>query len=211
MTQKKTLGLRKNLKEQERREAIINSAIKVFARKGYDRATMDDLVSEAGCSKALIYLYWKNKAELFTYILDLIGKKYSDLFHSILDSTDSFPDKLKILISQFLELFKGTMDQIKVTFHGSLHIGSTSDDDFRGKQALIYKDFIGTLAALFQQGVDQGYLEAGLDVEALAFMTVAAVEGYIYMNIFGEQMPPERALIDPMMRFVLPMIMKKER
>jgi AcrR family transcriptional regulator len=211
MAQKKTLGLRKNLKEQERREAIINSAIKVFARKGYDRATMDDLVSEAGCSKALIYLYWKNKAELFTSILELIGKKYSDLFHSILDSSDSFPDKLKTLISQFLELLNGTMDQIKVTFHGSLHIGSTPDEDFRGRQESIYKDFISTLAALFQQGVDRGYLEPSLHAEALAFMTVAAVEGYIYMNIFGEQMPLERALIDPIMRFVLPVIMKKEQ
>ncbi len=211
MAHKKTLGLRKNLKEQERREAIINSAIKVFARKGYDSATMDDLVSEAGCSKALVYLYWKNKAELFSSILDIIGEKYSDLFHAILDSADPFPDKLTSFFSQFLELFKGTMDQIKVTLHGSLHIGKGLEEDFRARQEIFYKEYINSLSLLLKQGIDQGYVEPDTDVEVLSFMAVTSVVGYIYMSILEQPMSPDRAFLGILNNYILPVIIKKDR
>ncbi|MCX5849667.1 MAG: TetR/AcrR family transcriptional regulator [Deltaproteobacteria bacterium] len=211
MAQKKTMGLRKNLREQERREAIIQSAIKVFARMGYDRATMDDVVSEAGCSKALVYLYWKNKAELFLSLLDLCGKQYSDFFHGMLESTDPFEEKLTAFFSQFVELFNKNIELNKVSHHGSLYMGHKPDENFRSSTESYYRDYIGTLSAFFRQGIDLGYLDPDLDVEALAFMAVAAVEGYIYMSIIAERMPPERAFVDIMNKYILPMMIKKEK
>ena len=75
---RKTLGLRRNLKEDIRRAAIINAAVKVFSERGYDHATMDDIASEAGFSKSLTYWYWKNKASLFSELIDLCMKPYCD-------------------------------------------------------------------------------------------------------------------------------------
>jgi TetR/AcrR family acrAB operon transcriptional repressor len=64
------LGARRNLKEEQRREVLIDSAIKVFSVKGYARATMNDLAADSGFSKALIYWYWDNKAALFSELID---------------------------------------------------------------------------------------------------------------------------------------------
>jgi AcrR family transcriptional regulator len=211
MKQNNKLGLRKNLKEQERREAILKSAMNVFAQKGYDRATMDDLVSEAGCSKALVYLYWKNKAELFSDILDIVGGKFSLLIRRFLESPDPFPEKLAKFLQEFLALYREANEQYKVTFHGSLHISADPDENFKIKQETIYKSYIRDISTLFQQGIDQGYLVPDLDVEAMSFMAVTSVVGYIYMTIFDERMEPERALVEPLMRYIIPMITRKDR
>ncbi|MDI6741424.1 MAG: TetR/AcrR family transcriptional regulator [Smithella sp.] len=211
MTTKKTMGLRKNLREQERREAIIQSAIKVFARMGYDRATMDDVVSEAGCSKALVYLYWKNKAELFLSLLDICGKQYSDFFHVILESAAPYEEKITSFFPQFVEIFNKNIELNKVSHHGSLYMGHKPDENFRSRTESYYRDYISALSALFQQGIDVGYLDPNLDVDALAFMAVAAVEGYIYMSVIAERIPPEKAFTDIMNKYILPMMIKKEK
>ena len=41
--------------ELEKQDRIINAAIKEFAQKGYDKASTNEIVKEAGISKGLLY------------------------------------------------------------------------------------------------------------------------------------------------------------
>lgn len=56
--------LRRDDEKERRRESIIDAAEIVFAKHGFDAAKMDDVARRARVSRALIYLYFKNKAEL---------------------------------------------------------------------------------------------------------------------------------------------------
>ncbi|WP_243666670.1 TetR/AcrR family transcriptional regulator [Vulcanisaeta sp. JCM 16159] len=49
---------------KERMMNIINAAIKVFAEKGFDAASMDEVAKMCGVSKGTIFLYFKSKDEL---------------------------------------------------------------------------------------------------------------------------------------------------
>jgi AcrR family transcriptional regulator len=49
----------------QRPEEITDAALKVFAQRGLHNTTLDDVAKEAGISKGTIYLYFKNKEELF--------------------------------------------------------------------------------------------------------------------------------------------------
>ncbi len=55
----------KRLKKEERRKRILESAIKVFAKKNYQSATTAEIAKEAEVSEALIYQHFKSKKELF--------------------------------------------------------------------------------------------------------------------------------------------------
>ena len=48
-----------------RREAILDAALTVFARRGYEAARLDDVASMAGVAKGTLYLYFKDKEALF--------------------------------------------------------------------------------------------------------------------------------------------------
>jgi AcrR family transcriptional regulator len=56
---------KKELIQQLRTEGILAAARIVISQKGLDKATMDQVADEAGISKATIYLYFKNKEELY--------------------------------------------------------------------------------------------------------------------------------------------------
>lgn len=49
----------------ERRAAIIDAAMTVFARDGFSAAKMDDVAMDAGVAKGTLYLYYASKEDLF--------------------------------------------------------------------------------------------------------------------------------------------------
>jgi AcrR family transcriptional regulator len=56
---------------QERtREQLVAAAAKVFARRGYHRATVDEIASEAGFTIGALYSNFKTKEDLFLAIAD---------------------------------------------------------------------------------------------------------------------------------------------
>ncbi|MEB3100358.1 TetR/AcrR family transcriptional regulator [Ferviditalea candida] len=50
----------------ERREQIMQAALKVFARRGMAAAKIGDIAAEAGLSNGLVYHYFKSKEEMFS-------------------------------------------------------------------------------------------------------------------------------------------------
>jgi AcrR family transcriptional regulator len=65
---------RRRLRQAERRaqtrEKLVKAAGKVFARHGYERATLDGIADEAGLSKGALYYNFASKEELFLTLLE---------------------------------------------------------------------------------------------------------------------------------------------
>ncbi|MGP4843720.1 TetR/AcrR family transcriptional regulator [Marinobacter sp. 1Y8] len=58
------LQKRREQEKQRRHFDILDAAEKVFAEKGYDRTSMDDIARTANLSRALLYVYFKDKAAI---------------------------------------------------------------------------------------------------------------------------------------------------
>ncbi len=56
---------RKEREKERRRQQIIVAAKRVFSDKGFNKSTMEDIASEAELSPGTLYLYFKNKEELY--------------------------------------------------------------------------------------------------------------------------------------------------
>jgi AcrR family transcriptional regulator len=67
---------KRRLTAEERRTAILDSALAVFSERGYHSASIDDIATEAGVSKALIYEHFASKQELHA---DLIARNAREL------------------------------------------------------------------------------------------------------------------------------------
>jgi AcrR family transcriptional regulator len=207
----KTMGIRRNLKEAERREEIINSAIKVFSIKGYDHSSMNDLAADTGYSKALIYWYWDNKAALFNELIDRCMVPYCELLKATLDSNDPFEDKLFRYMGKFVALFNQQNLLNRLVHFGSLHNNTNKPlENFKDKVNGYYKQVIHHLEALIRQGKDSGYLNAELEESSLALLLLLSVEGYIYMSMLEKRISIEKVLIENMARYLLPGKVKAE-
>jgi AcrR family transcriptional regulator len=62
----------------EKQDRMINASLKIFALKGYQHASTDDIVKEAGISKGLLFHYFGSKLGLYTF-LAAYGVRYMKL------------------------------------------------------------------------------------------------------------------------------------
>jgi AcrR family transcriptional regulator len=207
----KSLGLRRNLKEEQRREEIVNSAVKVFSVKGYAHATMDDLAADTGYSKALIYWYWDNKAALFNELIDLCMVPYCELLQVTLDSKDPFKDKFFRFLGEFAALFNRQNLLNRLVHFGSLHDNTNKPhENFKEKVNGYYQQVLRSIEALLQQGKDSGYLKAELEASSIALFLLLSVEGFIYMSMLEERVPMEQVLIENFTRYLVPGLVNDE-
>ena len=81
----KIMGIqeRKNRERERRRQQITVAAKRVFSRKGFAKSTMEDIAREAELSPGTLYLYFKNKDELYASlslrILQYLNIRLKDL------------------------------------------------------------------------------------------------------------------------------------
>ena len=61
------MGLRSRNEEEKaaRRDALLDAAHSAFVSKGYENTSMDDIASKAGFSRGLLYVYFKDKQDIF--------------------------------------------------------------------------------------------------------------------------------------------------
>ncbi len=89
----------------ERKKEIALCGLRVFCEKGYDSATVDDIVNKANCSHGLFYHYFKSKKEIFDEVLRLHHQSKNDDLAKRLNALPSYVDKLRVMLeSLFYEL-----------------------------------------------------------------------------------------------------------
>src|SRR5688500_17239313 len=79
--------------EQEVRERIVRASLRVFAEKGFHRATMQDVVRESGLSVGAIYTYFKSKDELILAGCDLITDQEMGELYRRLAAVEDFRER----------------------------------------------------------------------------------------------------------------------
>lgn len=63
-----------------KKEKIIDTAIQLFAEKGFHNTSISKIAEAAGVSKGLMYNYFDSKDELFKHIFDIGAKKLTENF-----------------------------------------------------------------------------------------------------------------------------------
>jgi AcrR family transcriptional regulator len=79
---------------QERQKQILDAAARVFAEKGFDRATIRDIARAAHVSEGSIYIYFKNKQDLLVHLPRQFMQPRMEAFQASAANADPSPDAL---------------------------------------------------------------------------------------------------------------------
>lgn len=86
--------------EPNRRNTILNAALKEFTSKGFDKASTNIIAKEAGISKALMFHYINNKKDLFLYTYEYFNELLYKEYYMKIDFTEK--DILKRLYQSYI-------------------------------------------------------------------------------------------------------------
>jgi AcrR family transcriptional regulator len=77
--------------KEQAKERILKVALKVFSEKGYYETRMEDIADDLGVSKRTLYLYFKNKEELFRAMCAEEPKEVKKLLRKCFESGGTGP------------------------------------------------------------------------------------------------------------------------
>ena len=88
-----------------KKQLIIEAAIKVFARDGLEKGKIADIAKEAGIGKGTVYEYFRSKNDIFKVIEESVFSDFSIVFEELNSSTLSPTKKLSNLLEQGIDMF----------------------------------------------------------------------------------------------------------
>jgi AcrR family transcriptional regulator len=98
---------RKEREKGRRRQQIMVAAKRVFSQKSFNKATMEDIAKEAELSPGTLYLYFKNKEELFASLsLRILHYMSIRLEHIHNEQYEKPEQKLKALEEALYEVYE---------------------------------------------------------------------------------------------------------
>jgi len=166
---------------EERKTQILTAATKVFTKRGFSGARMDDIVAESGLSKGAIYWYFDSKESIIIRILDQFFNWETAHLRELLEEEVSAQKKLEI----FVETTIKDLEKIKPLMPILFDFWSLSVRKKTVNQAIkrYYQNFLDLIEPIIQQGIDQGELRQ-INVSETAIALGAIFEGTILLYFY---------------------------
>jgi AcrR family transcriptional regulator len=130
------------------RERILKVAERVFAAQGFDRARVEEIARLAGVNKALIYYYFKSKADMLDQLVEQIIEEGKSLqktvLAEILGNQEQAPPPLeegvfKKVLDKTLEFLEQRKDVLNIVFMQALKSHDKRNPLFRYLDSSIQK------------------------------------------------------------------------
>jgi len=130
---------------EEKQHGLLMSAAAVFAEQGMEKASMAQIASHSGVSKALLYHYYPSKDEL---IFAIIHSHLVDLEASVAAAVDESltPEaQLRVLVGTVIEKYRGADDAHRVQLVGTAALSEEQRGEIREVERRIVRHFSAVL------------------------------------------------------------------
>ena len=164
---------------EKRRLEILEKVIDVFVDEGYGNVTFKKIADRCNITRTTLYIYFKNKKEIFNFSIRTLLSKVNDNIQKICldDSLGSIDKIIKIFIDVF-NVFEENRILLSVIFEFLLSQSkSTKDPQERIKRRTI--KFRHILASLVIQGIKNGEIKA-IEVSIIDGILYSFIEAAIY-------------------------------
>ncbi|HEX2833105.1 MAG TPA: TetR/AcrR family transcriptional regulator [Thermoanaerobaculia bacterium] len=163
--------------EEFRCASIQDAAMRVIARKGVDETTIQDVADEAGIAKGTVYVYFRDREELFARTADRAFEMLVAKMEPVFDVVSSFADKLTRVVTTQLRFF----DENRALFRATLAL--SQKDASHKKKSPSFGRYMTRLEQMFADAHASGELRRDLDPQALAAVYRDCVRGVILRRL----------------------------
>lgn len=168
------------------RKELLAAALETFGEKGYPTTTISDIVHAAGVTQGTFYLYFKNKADIFSELLrEYREYMISGLIVVGLENVKTKEDWLNMAdrVGEFLlDHIKTHGDYMRLFITEAGTIGSEFTDDSNAFTV----GMINQIRRMIEHGKSVGLLRDDLDIEAVALSDFGALKEAIRQSCFDK-------------------------
>ena len=194
-------------KQNIRKDQILDAALTVLVKNGYERSRMDDVVQESQLSKGAIYWYYKSKKEMYLDLINFWVLRYSVTLNHIVEEDELPSQQLKNLFQYFINQNESDPQPfVALTEFWSM---AQKDPDFRKKLQKVYTHFLELIEEIIERGVQSGeFKKVNGRITALSIMV--NIESINWFTIFEAHGVSVTEYMETITDFILSGLLKKK-
>jgi TetR/AcrR family transcriptional regulator len=166
--------------------AILEAAVRLFSRHGFDGVSMRAVAQEAGVSKSNIYHHFDSKEVLYLAIMQASADRLAEMVESLAEGRGEFDERLrKFARAHLLHLFENAMTMrllLREVFTGTSRWQKIMVEQVVGG---IFERLIG----IFENGQKAGLLRPGVD-PGLCALLILGIDLFHFQTRHLHQYPP---------------------
>src|SRR5262244_1525058 len=143
----------------DKRERILEAAIRVFAGKGFFNSKVSEIAREAGVADGTIYLYFKSKDDLLINLFEDRMEQVNANLREAIATESTAVARLRRIVKLHLELVEQNREMAEVI---SVELRQSSKF-IREYSNPKFAEFLRTIAGAVVEGQRTGELKPGID------------------------------------------------
>ena len=179
------------------RARILDGALDVFARKGYHRAIVDDIVRASGTSKGAVYHHFPNKEAVFVALVDDFAARLASGVAAAVTSRQGALAKVDGALTAGLTMFADNEQLARLILLEAVSLGPA----YQRKRAEVTDRFAALIQGYLDEAVADGSLTA-LDTRVVTLAWLGAVNEIVVQWLHGA-VADLRATIPALTRLLL--------
>ena len=182
----------KRRRGEDTRPRLLEAALHVFAQHGYERATIDEIVREAGFSKGAFYVHFESKEDLFWAMLEERLQRQQDAFRQELVPGIPLAANVRIVLNGIFGLH--TQDPLWSALFMEFAAHASRNEQVRQKISAMFNSWRTFAVEALERAREAGTVRRDLDIEFAVTVVIAVIEGMMLQA----RLAPESALLDEM-------------
>ncbi|MBX7148768.1 TetR/AcrR family transcriptional regulator [bacterium] len=135
------------MNRKKREQLILNAAIQVFHREGYDKTSVSQIIDEAGVARGTFYLYFKSKKDVLALLLNRL---FTDVITGLkaFEGEGTKREKASPVVAAL------TRDALLIQL--LLFASHTIDEEFQAQIKQFEDEVVKRIASWLEAGVQNG-------------------------------------------------------
>jgi AcrR family transcriptional regulator len=173
----------KRVDKEQRQAELLETAIGVFAKRGYQATTMDEIAEQAGVSKGMLYIYFKNKEALFGAVFRWFGKMTEEMMQDAIDDTKDEAEQIRCITAAWAEVAIHHREFVPLflDFWAAASVHGMRND-YAEDLATMYDEYRTMIIGIIEQGKAQRIFKSDTDAEAIAYLLVGGMDGFFIQS-----------------------------
>jgi TetR/AcrR family fatty acid metabolism transcriptional regulator len=163
-----------------KRRQILDAAVRVFARQGYDASPVGDVAKEAGVAYGLVYHYFGSKEAVLEAVF---REQWGRLLAAVAlaeETGKTAPDQLELVVKIVLRAWRDDPDLVRLLVREITRSPHIQDELDEIGQAF------ATLERIIARGQSEGTFRADLDPQIAAWMLYGGLEEVLTGWVLGQ-------------------------
>ena len=180
--------LTRERRRQQTRDVLIAAATEVFAQRGYEGASLEEIAETAGFTRGAIYKNFVGKEDLFFAVTDHFNELVLDAFRAIAPSS---ADSKEWDVSRLADLWRASVDEFDDLFAigKEYELYVLRNPGARKRSAAHRRKQRAEVAAFIEEVAEQADMKLRLPPLTLAAMILAVADGLAYATrVDGEDL-----------------------